>query len=69
MGWLKRLCAALALLKDEGVVSTLGELDTSVTGPAAPTIAPFRPAARKVVHALNELPWLSGLPWNSKHQR
>lgn len=59
---LKRLCAALALLKDEIVVSTIGEVDITEPLPAQPqmmpSLAPFRPAARKMVQAMNRLAWV-----------
>ena len=57
-----RLCEALAAMKDEVVVATLGTVDVRTCALDQPQMAPsvgaFRPAVRKFVQAVNRLPWI-----------
>jgi hypothetical protein len=59
---LRNLCATLALLKDEVVVTTLGKADVRVDSlsqpQTAPTLGVLRPAFRKFVQGVNRLPWI-----------
>jgi hypothetical protein len=57
----RRLCAVLRSLRDEVEVRTLGEMEpASVPLPqpqVVPTLGWFQPAMRKMVQAVNRLPW------------
>jgi hypothetical protein len=57
----RRLCAVLQSLRDEVEVRTLGEMEqVSVPLPqpqVVPTLGWFQPAVRKMVQAVNRLPW------------
>jgi len=59
---LRKLCAALAELKDEVEVAVLGEADGHSTLPPQPQFIPsagwLRPAMRKIVQGVNRFPWL-----------
>lgn len=58
----RKLCAALASLKDEVAVTTLGTADVLACPMGqpqiAPTLGPMWPTIRKLVQGVNRIPWV-----------
>ncbi len=58
----RRLCAALARMRDEIEVVVLGDVDLASIRPSeshtVPSLGWFRPAVRKVVQGIDYVPWI-----------